>query len=1112
MRDILSKKVRLFTTAFVLVALFSGTAFSQNNSIITRVYTEAVEESEATSAEKQISIQYFDGLGRPVQSVQVGASADGNDIVQHIAYDGYGRESKRFLSYAAGYAGGYFRENAEGEQLSFYSSSVPDRASDTKPWSTIEFEESPLNRVLQQGAPGTTWQAQRGYDSDKSVHFAYETNNTDEVILFEVDANGNLTNSGYYERATTYKNATRDENGVWSAEYKDQLGQVVLKVSDTTDLKLKTCYVYDDFGLLRYVIPPKAVNLIITTGIVNSDILSNLCYSYKYDYRNRMITKKIPGADPVYMVYDSRDRLVLTQDGNLRGNSEWMFTKYDRFNRPVITGIYYDITYTGQENMQNYLNSEMTSIFTESIDNNYTGTYLGYTNQCFPILGINDIILTATYYDNYNFDDNGALQTYCKSIDNIDYPISEINLAVKGQVTGSKIRILGTDSLITSIIFYDKKYRPLRSYSENPLLNKSDLVLSKYDFVGNVLETWQIHEKAFNTSIPFNDTISIKQWFEYDHAMRLTHEYHKVGSNPKVLISHNEYNELGQLIQKDIHGTSDTTYLQNVNFEYNIRGWLTQINKMDDLQQEGQAKDLFAMELAYDNASIGENGTAQYNGNISAMRWIDDKYNETQAYVFQYDNVNRLQEADHQTFNSGWCNTLSFDLALVDYDKNGNIKQLKRYSEGETVMDDMTYAYYNSNNSNQLYTVSDIGEDTVGFKDLINTVDYEYDANGNMIKDRNKGIDTVIYNYLNLPEQIIGGTDTISYFYTANGTKIAKVNANRIIKQYIGNLVYDEDSLDYILTSEGMVKVANANTFTYEYFLKDHLGNTRVAFYDSSNIAAKSQVNHYYPFGMSIAAYAFSSQTDNKYKYNGKELQDDAINGTKLDWYDYGARFYDAALGRFHTLDPLAENFSQQSPFVYADNNPIRFIDFMGMNADDFYFTEEGNLLLYEETDEPDNVYIFRDEGDGMIDVDKVEMSDEEIGEKMNDNGYKKVTKEEKVVETDVTTVYGEGEGAPDINTITSRDKTLEVKTMYTKKDNQVTDVESMNLARVDDQPKTLFGKIMKQALSPGVQTRQYIRKKTYSYGKKKKEGSQGAVNTGLKIIKMAEDLFFDGK
>lgn len=901
-----------------------------------------------SGTDKNISVNYFDGLGRPIQSIQVGASPTGKDMVQHITYDSLGRESKKFLPYTSESTGGFFRDSAESELVKFYNNQLTTSTNvkaDNDPWSVIEFEESPLNRVLQQGAPGSSWQPVKGSDEDHAVHFDYETNTPDEVIkLFSVDENNNLVVEGNYNDATLYKTGTRDENKVWSYEYKNMLGKVILKVSDPTGLKLQTYYVYDDYGLLRYVIPPKAMELIgKSTGNISTDIIKNLCYYYQYDGRKRMAEKKLPGAQPVYMVYDKRDRLVLTQDGNLRTGNKWMFTKYDALNRPVIKGIYDYGDTICQANMQNIVNDQMTIFFENEREGyNEVDSCFGYTNNSFPVLDGNDEILTVTYYDNYDFDSDNSLQDYCKSEENTDYPLSIINNQVKGQVTGSKTRILGTDDFITTLVLYDDKYRPIRSYSEDPLLSKSDLVLTKYDFTGNVLKTWQIHDKDF----PNNDTIHIKQRFEYDHAMRLVNEYHKVSSNPEILITHNEYNELGQLIQKDLHETTGGNYLQSVDYQYNIRGWLTKINDPDNLQQTGQAKDLFAMELAYSNPTFGLNsaGKAQFNGNISAMRWTDDYYNDMSAYVFDYDHVNRLQKADYQKYvTSTWNNPLDFDLDTVNYDANGNITELKRYRDTLTLMDDLQYSYYGTNNSNQLLAVTDNGELDKGFIDTDNAIDYEYDANGNMVKDLNKGIDTIEYNCLNLPQNIIGGNDTISYFYTADGTKIAKINKDRIIKQYIGNVVYDEDHLDYITTSEGMVKVANENTFTYEYYLKDHLGNTRVAFDESGSLASLTQVNHYYPFGMNISAYAFSSQTDNKYKFGGKELQDDQLAGRSLNIYDFEARMYDPVLGRFTTQDPHAESYFSLSPYNYSANNPILFIDPTGEDILFYIWEQKGD-------------------------------------------------------------------------------------------------------------------------------------------------------------------------
>ena len=119
----------------------------------------------------------------------------------------------------------------------------------------------------------------------------------------------------------------------------------------------------------------------------------------------------------------------------------------------------------------------------------------------------------------------------------------------------------------------------------------------------------------------------------------------------------------------------------------------------------------------------------------------------------------------------------------------------------------------------------------------------------------------------------------------------------------------------------------NEGTWDYQYFLSDHLGNTRVvAGLDATGRKAEAkQTNDYYPFGMQIANIPLAS--DNLLKYNGKELQEYSINGTKLDWYDYGARFYDPMLGRWHSVDPSAEMAYSWTPYRYGFNNPIRFLD-----------------------------------------------------------------------------------------------------------------------------------------------------------------------------------------
>jgi RHS repeat-associated protein len=144
--------------------------------------------------------------------------------------------------------------------------------------------------------------------------------------------------------------------------------------------------------------------------------------------------------------------------------------------------------------------------------------------------------------------------------------------------------------------------------------------------------------------------------------------------------------------------------------------------------------------------------------------------------------------------------------------------------------------------------------------------------------------------------------------------------------------------LQFIQTSKGRLVPDDNGGYDYEYAIKDHLGNTRVMFDETGEVL---QDQSYYPFGMSMGeALTFdmpSSLPDNKYLYNGKELQDDF----DLGWYDYGARFYDLQLARFHAIDKLSEKYYSWSPFVYVGNNPIKRVD---PNGNDWWDVVNGSV------------------------------------------------------------------------------------------------------------------------------------------------------------------------
>ncbi len=415
----------------------------------------------------------------------------------------------------------------------------------------------------------------------------------------------------------------------------------------------------------------------------------------------------------------------------------------------------------------------------------------------------------------------------------------------------------------------------------------------------------------------------------------------KLNQGDTILLSQMRYNELGEMEQKNLHSEDMVSVLQSVDYTYNIRGWLTGINEPGNLNRN---KALFGMKLSYDDPDGGIGADAQYNGNISAQEWKHDDETFIKGYGYRYDNLNRLLSADYKEKPSTtWQQQSRFDVSKISYDLNGNIDTLYRYGDQGTLMDQLTYFYHNA--GNRLDSVADAASTTGFYDGNTSGSDYLYDGNGNMKEDKNKDI-TISYNYLNLPE-VISGEENIYYIYDASGVKWVKDYADQTYTAYYGSFVYKSSSpqsgyaVSYILNPEGMINKDGA-TMEYQYFLKDHLGNTRVVFSDSNHdgwidrgVSSTEvlQRTDYYPFGMSFAGMQGG---ENKYLYNGKEMQDESLGGVNLDLYDYGARYYDAQIGRFATVDPMAEYYLKWSPYSFCYNNPVRYIDPYGLGIIDW--------------------------------------------------------------------------------------------------------------------------------------------------------------------------------
>jgi RHS repeat-associated protein len=738
----------------------------------------------------------------------------------------------------------------------------------------------------------------------------------------------------------------------YSVEYKNKQGKVILKESYTTSETLRTYYIYDDFGLLRYVFPPEYSDSFSgssgslsynpsTAGILN------YCYYYSYDDRHRMVEKQLPGAERVYMVYDYRDRLVGIQDGELRKNNEWICTKYDVLNRPVIT---FKLSYTFAVQPRQYYQGRIDLFYDQEWVEYYevpTSTGYGYSDQSYPLLSqaYPDTILTVTYYDNYDFlslsgfsglsfDKTHTIDGYYDDDGNDNGYFDK----VRGQVTGTKSLMLdGTGTTwINASTYYDDRYRPIQECN-SMYPSGTTIVSNDYDFVGKA-------ERSKETQTFGSNTTEMLTYYTYDHSGRLMETSVSVDQATPVVLAQNTYNELGELVEKELHLDGQSAGLQQIDYGYNIRGWLTGINDVNDLSTDG---DYFAMDLMYDEIDSNIGNTSQHNGNISGVKWAKTDSSDIQAYAFGYDPLNRILSSDYRKkVSSTWSNLDHFETSY-SYDLNGNINTLTRNNSTGTSIDNVAYTY----DGNQLDEIDDGASPNLGVIDDNDPgQDYTYDMNGNMTRDLNKGLD-VDYNYLNLPKKVyeIGGVyDEISYIYDASGVKWLKKVDNGSLTNiaYCGSFVYKDAGatgtyeLDYVMNSEGRIEFDQAG-HTFHYLMKDHLGNTRVEFDEDQNV---NQLVDYYPFGMTFST---SQLGDDKYLFNGKELQDEQLGNINLDWYDYGARMYDPALGRWHTVDPIAEYVS---PYIYVGNNPISYIDPFGLSSSFGYNYYFGGQRISEET------------------------------------------------------------------------------------------------------------------------------------------------------------------
>jgi RHS repeat-associated protein len=844
------------------------------------------------------------------------ASPGRKDIVtSQVTYDAAGRPDKTYLpTPVTGNLGG-IEPNHPAQAITFYG--------DNAPFAQPVYEASPLNRVERQFGAGSAWRTANRAPGVEHLVAGAEVRRWTATPGLGLTA-GTLTSTGPYSAGELYKTQTTDEDNNLVVEYTDKQGRVVQKnVQDggtaASPSWLVTTYVYDGFYRLAFVIQPQLFEAKIKSGPATVSLSDQadaaLLFAYRYDARGRLIEKLVPGGGWTHLVYNRNDQPVLTQNARQQASGQWSFTKYDVAGRAVLSG---DLA-TGDSRTQLQEAADAAPAGLES-RSSAAGNVFGYNNASYPSVSEAQVTLVQ-YYDDYDWDRAG--------LDFVAFG-GLTRQPARGLPTGSKARLLtpgGQGTMLTSALFYDAKSRLVQTQQQNPFggVTRTDLALN---FAGEVLTKTDHYRYADGK--PGYQAVTAYEYDQVGRLLRTRHGVgpldQPVAEENLIVLAEYVYDEVGRLKQKRLQpgayrtnqpvrspdeivrnapltvNTTDragkitlqngfsipggityvaepkpleygtTEALQVIDYGYNVRGWLTGINGGGLTANEN---DLFGMSLAYQEGGV-------FNGNITRQSWLSFSAKDAPArsYAYTYDPASRITGA---SYAGGKHAGENYSLSGMSYDKNGNIKTLtRRGMSGDTLsaplynntnvgtnaVDQLTYTYANSGNSNRLATVADAvkGNLEVGdFRDPVTTGDdYGYYADGSLSSDKNKDIGTVVYNSLGLVQsleinKVVNGmpvTHKLEYLYDGSGRKWQKRMYNGATQQNHYNY-YDQGiqfetnpaagtshALSFLLHQEGRVITdPQSGQLAYEYHYRDHLGNLRVAFRQQTPNASQAALS-----------------------------------------------------------------------------------------------------------------------------------------------------------------------------------------------------------------------------------------------------------------------------
>ena len=822
------------------------------------------------------TIDYYDGLGRHVQTVRRRETPSGDDLATYIRYE-YGRPVEEWNETSFG----------KGKAMIPYSSikaSAESAYMDSSPYKRTEYEDSPLSRTISVTGYGEAWHA-----AGKSVGYEYLVNDTTGVLSclrFEPSEGYNDAAapvlSGMYSAGALTVTRTVSEDGIASYSFTDKAGQTILsRVVDGEDF-VDTYYVYDVRRMLRAVITPAAVDAIGDSGVLSSSVFNSYCYAYGYDERGRCVEASKPGCGVTRTVYSEDSYPLFVQTPELASEEKWKFDIPDIFGRKALTGIC-----TGTyESLKETAEAGLHAVF---------GDGLAASGFWQTTAGLESVELhQAFYYDDYSFMEKFGSRSSDLAFDSAEVSVPRRDatgsgLTCRGMMTGSLTRNLDTGEMMLSATYYDIYGNVIQTRSEN-ILGGISSISAETDFQGNVLVESETHVMA-------DDSASVlTRIHEYDRAGRLMQTVTDLDG--VEVVTRNTYDPVGRLEMTIVTSgeVSDTTLRS-----YNVRGWQTEIKN-----------DSWSAQMRYNNPLLS-GSVASFTGNISEWEWSRGENSDTKAYSLSYDALSRITGS--RLFRNG--NPVdALSESGISYDSNGNLLSLTRTGEDGSAVNDLSYHY----DGNRLECLVDNGE---------LSENYAYDADGNMTFDGRTGM-SLEWNDLGLVEKVsLNDTVLVNYSYLADGTKVSALDGDGDGLLYLGSLIYRKTGSNISLESAGFAggrfvareTSPGVSSMVPMIHVTDHLGSVRAVVDGISG--AVVETNDYYPFGSRWNTTASLTDNSNRFRYNSKEEQ--FRFGTP--YIDYGARQYDPVLGRWFAQDPLSEKYYGISPYAFCNNNSVKNID-----------------------------------------------------------------------------------------------------------------------------------------------------------------------------------------